>query len=230
MKNIFLPLFLIVAFSGLTQNQNTTEDFPNAKASYLTFDLATPIDPIAPRYRFGYIQSLSKNWRIGADLGYGSENTTVRLYDIDESDNYRLLEARIEGYHIFNPTRKVNHYISGEVYLVNHREDIEHDYYNIKNRDIRIRYDYGEYQREKYGVNLKYGVMIPFGSKVGMNIYVGAGPSTRNITFTNLVNAEEIEYYDNDDDWEFFEGHYRNEGRRTSVHFAFGFKFFYRLK
>ena len=229
MKIALLPLLFVFSITLFAQNENTSDEFPNAKASYLTFDLATPVDPIAPRFRVGYIQSLNKELRISVDLGYGNESTTVRMYNIDDSDNYRLVEARTEVYYIFNPTKKVNHYISGELYFVQHREDIRDDFYKINNSNIRVRYDFAEYEREKYGFNLKYGVMIPFGTKVGMNIYVGAGPRYRNVSFSNIINLDEYEYHDDDDDWEFFVGHYRKEGKRYGFNLAFGFKLFYRL-
>ena len=54
MKIALLPLLFVFSITLFAQNENTSDEFPNAKASFLTFDLATPVDPIAPRFRVGY--------------------------------------------------------------------------------------------------------------------------------------------------------------------------------
>ena len=76
MKKLLLLIVLCITTISFGQNEDEKPDYPNANNSYLSFDLSTPINIVAPRYRFGYIHSLNESWRIGADIGFGSEYTT----------------------------------------------------------------------------------------------------------------------------------------------------------
>jgi hypothetical protein len=228
MKRFILPILFSVSTLIFAQNENEKTDFPNADNSYLSFDLTTPIDFITPRYRFGYIHSLNQNWRIGVDLGIASDWATwVQVEDTD-TENYFLVEARFEFYHILNPTRRVNTYISGETYFIHHEEDYYNSEFESDDQGITIRYDRADFKRKKYGFNLKFGVMIPFGNRVGMNAYIGAGPRVRNVTFSNVVNP--IESFDNYDDDGWWDPQYKEEGTELGFNFALGFKFFYVLR
>jgi hypothetical protein len=222
---ILLVLFCVTTFTfGQTENEKI--DFPNANRSYITFDLSTPINLVAPRYRFGYINSLSENWRIGIDLGFGSEWTTWKYIINDDNDDYLLVEGRFELYHILNPTKRVNIYISGEAYYIYQEEVYYFGEYEPEDQDFYIRYDRADFRRQKYGINMKFGVMIPFGEYVGMNAYIGAGPRVRDVTFSNVVNPVPfMDYYD-DESW-LWDSQYKTEGTEIGLNFTLGIKFFY---
>jgi hypothetical protein len=226
MKKLILLLLLCVTTFIFGQNENDKTDFPNENNSYVSFDLSTPINFVAPRYRFGYIHSLDENWRIGADLGFGSELTTWKLIVDNDNDNYLLLEARFELYHIINPTKRVNIYVSGETYVIHHQEVYYNGDFESENNFLTIRYDRADFKRVKYGLNLKFGVMIPFGDKLGMNAYIGAGPRIRDVTFRNIINPiEVIDDYDEDYGW--WDSQYKTEGTELGFNFTLGLKFFY---
>ena len=183
---------------------------------------------MTPRYRFGINFPLNESWRWSVDLGYGSDNTTFKQFLSDDKDNYELYEGRTEVYYIFNPSRRVNMYVSGEVYYINHQEEYRYDWYEQEHTGFRVSYDSADLEREKFGSNLKYGVIVPFGSKVGMNAYIGAGPKVRDNIFSN-VKSEWVSdgYYD--DDLDFIDHFIREEGRETGINLTFGIKFYYKL-
>ncbi len=225
MKKLLLPLAFLFIIIGYAQTETDSAEISSTKKSYLTLDLSTPVNIVAPRYRIGYIQTLSPKWKIGVDLGYGSEYTTFKTFINNDNSDYQLFEVRSEVYYVFNPTRRVSQYISGEVYVVLHSEEYTYDTF-YDDDDLSIHYDKADMHREKYGVNLKYGVFVPFGNKVGMNAYIGAGPRIRNVEFDNLVNPNVYDDYI-DDEFGFVNHHYVEEGTNFGFNFALGFKFFY---
>ncbi|RMA58549.1 hypothetical protein [Ulvibacter antarcticus] len=226
MKKVLPLLLLLLSYCLNAQTEEKSKSFPNENSAYLTFDLTTIVSPFAPRYRLGYIQSINKNWRIGVDLGYGQENIIFNTSNSNSRmDNYSLFEIRSEIYHIFNPSKRLNHYISGELYYIYHEEDFYNTHYHLDARDEQVFFDEAHFIREKIGFNLKYGAMFPFGEKVGMNVYIGIGPRLKNITYKDVVNPSVQNDYD-DHDW-FSER--RTEGSRFGVSTTLGVKFFYRI-
>jgi hypothetical protein len=231
MKKICTLILLCSFIVTQAQEKESKEQFPNSKSSYITYNIFSPLNFLSPRYRIGYIKSINEKWRIGIDVGYGNKDINFNLNNKDDGNDYNLFEVRSELYHIFNPTRRVNHYISGEVYYINHNEEFTRDYFfaeeELEGFNDIIRYDSADYNRKKYGFNLKYGVMIPFGDKVGMNIYTGLGIRIKNNQYSNIINPTPDQ--DFDDDWSFLENYYRKEGISTGVNFVLGAKFFYRF-
>ena len=122
-------------------------------------------------------------------------------------------------------------YISGEVYLIHHEEVFYDGEFETENRDIHIRYNRADFRRDKYGFNLKFGVFVPFGEKVGINAYIGTGPRFRDVSFSNIVNPNEFnDHHDDYDDWGWWDAHYQKEGTNFGLNFTLGLKFFYRLQ
>lgn len=229
MKKFFLPVLFFITTVIFGQSENDKSDFPNANRSYITFDLSTPINLVAPRYRFGYIHSLNDKWRVAADIGFGSEWTTWKYVVNDDNNDYFLVEGRIELYHILNPMKRANIYVSGETYFIHQQEVYYNGEYDPVDQNFFIRYDRADFRRAKFGLNLKFGVMIPFGERVGMNVYIGAGPRVRDVKFSNVVNpVPSYDYYD--DENSFWDSQYKTEGTDFGLNFTFGFKFFVVIK
>ncbi|PHR10912.1 MAG: hypothetical protein COA40_12510 [Aequorivita sp.] len=223
MKRLALLLIFLIPLLSHSQTEKPEPKFPNVGNTYVTFNILTPFDPYTPRYRVGLIQSLNKSWSIGLDVGYGNEAITISNEGAGPGEDYRLYEIRSEIYHILNPTRRVNHYLSGEVFYINHSETFLDNSYETEQDEI-IEYESVDYHRKKYGLHIKYGVFIPFGEHVGMNFYVGAGVRVRHNEFSNVVVSEGW-----DDNEYLFDIGPRKEGTQTAPNFALGIKFFCKL-
>ncbi len=224
MKKLSLLLIFLIPLLSYSQTEKSEPKFPNAGNTYVTFNILTPFDPYNPRYRIGLIQSLNKSWSIGLDVGYGNEAITISNDGTGPGEDYRLYEIRSEIYHILNPTRRVNHYLSGEVFYINHSETFLDNSYETEQDEMIIYYESADFHRKKYGLHIKYGVIIPFGEHVGMNFYVGAGVRVRDNEFSNVVVSEEW-----DDNEYFLDIGPRREGTQTAPNFALGIKFFCKL-
>ncbi len=226
MKNLLIAVILLTSICANAQRSNKLERFPNADDAYITFEIFSPFYIANPRYRLGYIHPLSKSWKIGGEIGLGSDETTVTIAQYDDQEDFSIFETRAQVYYILNPSKRVNHYISIEPFYFNQNSVI--NFSNFRNEDgFTIRYDQADYQREKIGANLLYGVFIPFGKSVGLNFYVGLGVRSRINTYTNLVNPETSSFYDYDDDYFFdIEDYREREGTTTGLNISAGGKFF----
>lgn len=56
-----------------------------------------------------------------------------------------------------------------------------------------IRYDKADYLRQKYGLNLKAGILVASTRRIGLDVYTGIGLRIRNNQYSNLVNPREEE-------------------------------------
>ncbi|GEQ86681.1 hypothetical protein ULMS_21890 [Patiriisocius marinistellae] len=226
MKNILLTVFILTSIYATAQRTNKQERFPNADDAYITFEIFSPFYIANPRYRFGYIHPLNKTWKIGGELGIGSDETTISIAEYDDQEDFTVFEARAQIYYVLNPTKRVNHYVSVEPFYFNQNSVIDFSSYLIDNQ-VRVRYDRADYQREKLGANLLYGVFIPFGKSVGLNFYVGLGVRSRTNTYTNLVNPRTTIFNDYNDDFFFDIEDYREDaGTTTGLNISAGGKFF----
>ncbi|NND89022.1 MAG: hypothetical protein HKM28_07240 [Flavobacteriaceae bacterium] len=85
MKRFILVILFVGTVSQLfAQNEISTSeenDFLNHNSSYITFDMVTPVYVVNPRYSVGYITSIHPEWKLGIDLGYGSDEISVESTD-----------------------------------------------------------------------------------------------------------------------------------------------------
>lgn len=196
--------------------------------SFITTNLLSPVNPLNPRWRVGYIQNLNSNWKLGLDIGYGTKNNTWAiitgniLNGILEKD-YQLWEVRPELYYIINPEKKTLQYFSSELFYIHHR-DVYHDsFVDMKNGGFFL-FDQANFQRQKFGFQIKYGIFTNISESLGLNIYTGLGIRFRNISYTNIINPTLF-----DDPREIAIDYNEYEGLYTRVNFALGIKLHYRL-
>lgn len=232
MKKLFLLALAMATTFVYAQDQDASpndnsETFIDAKSTYLTFDMATPLFPVNPRYSFGVIQSVSPKWKLGVDFGVGADEISFNWTERDDQEDWSVYEIRLDVYRVFNPTRIVQHYMGAEVFFNYHENALTNEEYRLDRDDnFEIRYDSADLERVKYGFNLKYGVFIPFAPNAGMNIYVGAGIRIRDNKHTNVVNA----FTDTDlDDDTWFERYHYYEGVTVRPNVTGGFKLYYKF-
>lgn len=207
-------------------NDDTTP-FINAKSTYLTFDMITPLYHVNPRYSFGVIQSLSPHWKIGIDVGAGSDEVTYNWTERRDQEDWSVYEVRFDVYRMLNPTRLVQHYIGAEFFYNYHENALVRDKYRVEDEVAEIFFDSADLERRKFGGNLKYGVFIPFAPQAGMHIYVGAGVRVRNNKHSNIVNPRVNDFIDNDHS--LTERYHYYEGTRVRPNVTAGFKLYYKF-
>ncbi|MAP53777.1 hypothetical protein [Altibacter sp.] len=227
MKNFFKYLCLIIGVIVNAQEQEVSTEIQTQGPSYLSFDVTSPFNFGTPRYRLGYIHGFGTSWKASVDIGYGSEGISITKFSDIASENYKLMEVRAEAYYIFKATSSVEHYLAAELFYINHTETIISNYYYPENEAGIVRYDEADYRRQKQGAHIKYGALIAFGKRFGVNVYYGIGIRYRDIEFNNLIDPRE----DNDpeDEYPIFNGLYRNQGSNIGLSMALGIKFLFRL-
>lgn len=221
-------LTLVVSTCALAQPKAASEE-NTSLPSFISFNLTTPIDPFGPRFRMGYIQSINEQWMVGMAFGYGSAD--IRLIGSVNRffDAYQLWEVRPELYYFPNPKDRWNTYASAELFYINHTDQLENDQYQpSKDSSLAIRYDRVDYQRQKYGLNIKSGVILNLIGPLKLNAYCGIGVRVRNNDFDNPVNPQANP--DFIDEFGFTDAYLRRAGTFVGVNFSMGLNLFYEIK
>jgi len=229
MKKIILTLIFLITYYSYSQSPSDLstaergvsqiENFNNY--SYITTNLLSHINYHSPRLRIGYIQNINDRWKIGLDLGYGNNKTTF----LEISENYNIWEIRPELYYF---TRSHKTYLSAELFYINHKDIFIDDFYYPKDNES-TRYDQASYQRQKYGLNFKYGFLFNSKRKITFNLYTGLGIRIRNNTFTDIENPRIVDVGPEGGDMFGFEVYRRKEGTNLTPNFVLGFKILFRL-
>lgn len=182
--------------------------------NYITTDLLSPFfinsgSYLTPRFRFGYIDNLNENTKIGIDIGYGSANSSL----INTGDRYVLWEVRPEYYRILNPHKKTLKYVSLEIFYMNQKEVFTTQ--SLLNKEYEyLSFDRANYKRQKFGLIPKFGIFINISERIGLNWYIGVGLNYRRNDYDNFENLM-LEPFDE----EHFPPYYRNEGNRIGAEF-----------
>jgi hypothetical protein len=174
------------------QGVNSIESQGNYKNNHISINILSSIDPFTPRWKVGYVKSLSPKWKLGLDIGYGTQkmvwsNYSWFTYGEKIGEDYKLWEIRPELYYIINPEKKVEAYFSGELFYIHHKDVYSGNYFVPRNGGF-FRYESANYLRQKYGLHIKTGMFIDIGKRLGLNIYTGLGLRFRDNSFTNIIN------------------------------------------
>ncbi|MDT0555092.1 hypothetical protein [Patiriisocius hiemis] len=227
MKKVVFILIAFVSLSCYAQKENIVTDTLQ-KESYILLNITTPLDPIAPRYRMGYVSQVTPNWRVGLALGYGNNEINAFGNDGRIEEDYTLWEVRPQVYYMFEPSNKKRPYFSGELFYINHTDNFSDTFYIPENNENDIiRYDNIDYKRQKYGVNFKFGFMFKLIGEFGLDTYIGTGIRVRTVSFSNVINPRIDENFD--DELGFGNSYFREEGTVVGVNFTFGANLFYRF-
>ncbi len=218
---MFLPLGVCAQTKRSTEPKNE---------SYITTDLFSPfyiqgnlngfINSGTPRWRVGYVKTLNPKAKIGLDIGYGSTNNSV----IQTFDNYSLWEIRPEYYHIITYKRKTLKYVSLELFYLTQNEKFETQSFFSEQQRESFSFDNADYNRQKFGIIPKFGMLIKLSNKIRLNWYTGIGLNYRINTYSNFVNLTAIPFNE-----EHFPPYYRNEGTRIGAEFTAGLKLYYKI-
>ena len=200
----------------------------------MTTNILKPFDFSIPRYGLGYIKQLNSKYSIGVHLGYGDERSMLFKSSEFPRNDYRLLEASLEFYKIFESSRTLSEYISVEIHYLNHSETRIDAFYE-PNSETYLQFDKADYERDKYAVNTKFGILARLKNSLGINAFVGMGARIRNNTFENIVNARQPEFIDDEGPYPLdiiaaFDNTYERAGTRLGLNVTFGANIMLQLK
>lgn len=232
MKRIALVLLL---FFGIMPMHSQEGKYAALKAeevrnlSYLGFNLTTPVDIINPRYRFSYLKSLNEKWMAGIAVGLGRAAISDLGYQNRVNEAYQLWEIRVSARNITQITKNAVHYIGPEVFFMQHSDVLLNSTYFPVDGET-ISYDSAEYQRSKYGLHLKYGVLFNRHRRVTFDIYAGVGAAFRDNSFENIVNPEIVDLGQHGGDMFGLENYQRVAGTVFKFNTILGVNLLYNLK
>ncbi|SHI36588.1 hypothetical protein [Pseudozobellia thermophila] len=214
-----LLLFLMGLPTAFSQEDARASQ--NGASSYITFSPLSALDAYAPRWRVGYVQPISSHWQVGVDLGYG--NKGMALVSGNIGDAYRLCEIRPEVRYVLNPRARTIKYLSAELFYIDQANVFSNGDYEAENGDD-FTYDRANYQRQKYGMHLKFGLFVDLGKRAGFNFYGGIGFRWRQSDYFDVENREGADIFR-----EWYPSMYDREGHAFGPNPTLGAAFYYRL-
>jgi len=219
-----LAFLLLLLTSSVVPAQNGILKSEENKNSYITLSLWPIADPYAPRFRAGYIQHVSAHWKVGLDLGLGTENTSLIPKTNNIGIDYQLWEVRPEFYYVFNPSAKTLKYLSAELFYIDQQHVFVDGDYSPEDSAVDFRFDRADFDRQKYGMHIKFGLLLNLGKHLGFNFYGGLGFRIADKQYSNFINREEADIFR-----EWFSSPYTNEGSDFLPNPSLGIKFYYKL-
>ena len=223
-------IIILISIFSMLESKAQSEEIKNLNnnESYLTLNLLSSINTLNPRWRFGYIKNLSEKWKIGLDIGYGNRNLSFSDFGDKIGDNYQLWEVRPEIYYVINPIKKTKKYLSVELFYINHKDVFYNGHFFPINGES-ISYDKSDFERQKYGLNLKYGLIIYSKRRLGFNIYTGLGIRIRKNNFSNVINPNNVDLGPEGGDMFGFDDYKNVEGLVFGGNFSLGLKLYYKI-
>lgn len=187
MKTLANALTLFFAVVCHIHAQQHSDNAQSTTKSYVAISPLRLLDFHAPRLRAGYIQRVADHWKVGLDLGLGAG---TGLLSQRESEDDFLWEVRPELYYILKPEAKTLKYLSAEFFYIGQSNTLLNDVYDTED-GMELVYDSADYERQKYGMHLKFGLFLQLGRHWGLNCYGGLGFRRATISFSNVINARE---------------------------------------
>ena len=186
---------------------------------YFTFDLLSQANVLNPRWRIGYIHSLNDKWKLGMDVGLGRD--AINLYSNSDKSDFKIWELRPEIYYVIKSEKKMEKYISAELFYTQETSRLLDEEYDAKEQGYYY-FDSADFQRKKYGVNFKFGYFFNLNKNWGLNVYSGLGFRIRENQYSNIMNPILHE----DADRLFINSYQEKEGKDNGLNFSLGIKIY----
>lgn len=226
-KNI---IYTIVLITNLTLAQEkSNEEFK----SILTFSTFSPILSYAPRWNLGYIRKIEKRYWVGIEFGYG--NKDISINSAEEGDwiknEYKIFEIKPEIYYDLRPKSKLKHLLSLELQYINHSDKFKNSWYYDLNDNNYYKYDFADYRRIKYGINVNYNLIYNITKNLALMQKVGIGYRKRDVQYSNIVNRIEDDFFEEPDSFVIpvGNGFLRDNGNIGGFNFNLDLKIIYKL-
>jgi hypothetical protein len=185
-------LLLSLLINHITLSQDVIDETKSPLASQVTFNLMSPINPLTPKWKIGYVQEINTKWKVGMEYGYGNYNLAFINPQSDPEfsfeKDYKLWELRTSIlYHVIN-LKQFDCYFSVDLYYINHKDVLyDGDYLSSSENEFFL-YDQVDFYRQKYGLLPLLNIVILEEKSVGLLAYGGAGLKIRSQQFSNVVN------------------------------------------
>ncbi|MFS4494218.1 hypothetical protein [Maribacter sp. 2308TA10-17] len=205
------------------RSQDDSINSSENKNSYFLFNPPAFLDPYAPRWQAGYIQHINSHLKLGSYFGYGGKNINFNFSE-KQRTAYRLWEIRPEVFLILNPKVRTVKYLSIEFFYIDQFNTFSDEGYE-SSTGTDYTYAQADFNRQKYGLHLKYGLFLNTGKHFGLNFSGGFGFRVLNQEYNNIINQVRKERA-------LFAGigdPYYKEVFDTRFHPALSFKLYYRL-
>ena len=186
----YLLLFILLCVCGHfkvdAQGQKIEVEETSAKMRFVGFDVLNPIlNLLYPRWRVSYLQYLNDRYGVGAVFGYTDQNIALSYTLTPDMLSYNFWDVRLKVYRLFNPTGQTS-YVEAELFFTDNNVILKDG--NFVRNGRTFNYDQTNFNRQKYGINLKYGRLFDVFSKFKADVFIGLGFRVRNILYSNTVN------------------------------------------
>lgn len=223
-------LFLVLTLLGLVPTLNSQK----LEGDFLTTNLLKPIDFSVPRFTLGYIKQINTDYSIGLTAGYGNESLAFFKNSDFPKNDYEFREISIEVYKFFESSKTLSEYVSVEVLYLNHTETRIDEFYEPDDQTF-LQFDQADYERNKFAVQGKFGILARLKNSLGINAYVGIGARIRDNSFENIINARSPDAFDDEGSYPIdfvaaFDNTYERAGTRLGLNVTFGANIILQLK
>lgn len=230
MKSNYVLISFIILFGSHSFAQEKNKEEFN---SIITFSSFSPIVNYAPRWNLGYIRKIDKRYWLGFELGYGNKNISVNFAEEGGwiKNDYKIFEIKPEFYYDLRPKSKLKHLLSLELQYVNHTDKFNNSWYYDLNDNNYYKYDFADYKRIKYGINVNYNLIYNITKNLALMQKVGIGYRKRVVQYSNIVNRIEDEFFEEPDAFvtPVGNGFLRDNGNLGGFNFNLDLKIIYRL-
>lgn len=174
---------------------------------------------------------------MGVEIAYGSTQTNLKFKNKSTfiGSNYRSWEIKPQIIFLLNSQARTPKYISGELFYIHHQDHFITNA-NTKSKLLIYRdfvhrqYEEADYQRLKYGLNIKFGILLPVSKRMGFNISAGPGLRIRDVRYSNVIGAS---IYEERKDTLFItvgsRGYISEIGKNWRMHFSLDAKLYYKI-
>lgn len=228
MKLNYLIICLTIFFGNYAFAQEKNNEEFN---SIITLSTVSPIVNYAPRWNLGYIRKIDKRYWLGLELGYGNKNISVNFAEEGGwiKNKYQIFEIKPEFYYDLRPKSKLKHLLSAEFQYINHTDKFNNSRYFDLNDKTNYNYDFTDYRRVKYGINVNYNLFYNITKKIALIQKVGVGYKKRVVQYSNIVNRNENPFFEEDRFFINIDGFLRDNGNIGNFNFNLDLKIIYKF-
>lgn len=223
---ILISLITLLINHALAQ-EKSKEEFNDV----ITLSTISPTINYAPRWNLGYIRKIHDRYWLGLELGYGNKNIAVNFAESNGwiNNDYKIFEIKPELYFDLRPKSKLKHLLSLEFQYVNHSDKFNNTWYYDLNNNNYYKYDFADYRRIKYGMNVNYNLIYYFSKNLALMQKVGIGYRKREVQYSNIINRIEDEFFEEPDTFliPVGNGFFRDNGNVGGFNFNLDLKIIY---